>query len=184
MHLQKLYRSPPFPFPLTPSGRPVASTPSRSKPVPCEMESSGQWEDVKARSEALRRRVVAEEEAPERSPGKAVDRPGAQDPIEDEDDTWDPFCPMEIDDALRARMAEKPTAEPNLRKAKEKDLAWQKHIAEEAKFYEQTWPDSDPDDISSYGFRKDSNALWSRHYGPFEAISKFSSNLGPFEAII
>ncbi|KAF8679175.1 hypothetical protein HU200_045941 [Digitaria exilis] len=141
------------------------------------MEGAEQWEDVKARSEASRRRVVAEEQSPEQSPEKVVDRPGAQDPIEveDEDDVWDPFCLLEVDEAFRVRIGDRPAAEPDLKLAKEKELARQKYVAEEAKFYEQTCPDSDPCGISGYGFRKHWDAMYSRNYGPFEAITEICS---------
>ncbi|CAL5084266.1 unnamed protein product [Urochloa decumbens] len=142
------------------------------------MENAEHWEDVKVRSEALRRRVIAEEQAVERSPGKAVDR-RAQDPIEDEE-TFDLFAPMEIDVALTARLAKKPTFPPDAEAAAElrkaamaRELAWKKYNAEYVESYEQMGSDSYA--IGASKFRDNWNALWSRHYGPFEANTEICS---------
>ncbi|CAN6168955.1 unnamed protein product [Urochloa humidicola] len=145
------------------------------------MESAMEWEDVGARSEALRRRVVAEEQARrvvaeeqavEGSPGKAVviDRPEAHDSVEDEE-IWDIFAPIGIDEGLRARLTEKPDAEAaaEWRKAERaKELAWKKYNAE--------YVESDDEEESRASkFRDEWNTLWSRGYGPFEATTEICS---------
>ncbi|CAN6226251.1 unnamed protein product [Urochloa humidicola] len=144
------------------------------------MENAEQWGDVKARSEALRRRVIAEEQAVERSPGKAADR-RAQDPIEDEE-IWDLFAPMKIDEALKfkARLTKKPTFPPDaeavaeLRKAaRARELAWKKYNVECVETDEQMG--SDGYAIGASKFRDAWNALWSRRYGPFEANTEICS---------
>jgi hypothetical protein len=141
------------------------------------MENARQWEDVRARSEALRRRVIAEEQAVEGSPGKAavaIDRPDeAPDPIEDEE-FFDIFAPP--DEGLGARLMKKPdpaeAAERRKAAYAKEFLEWKKNRAEFVKSQQLAGLDSYAMDASA--FRDNWNAIWGRGYGPFEATSKFS----------
>ncbi|CAN6206218.1 unnamed protein product [Urochloa humidicola] len=119
--------------------------------------------------------VVAEEWAVVPLPGTAatIDRPEPQDPVEDDEETFDIFAP--IDKALLATLTKKRTSPPDTeavaewRKAERaKELAWKKYYAEHVDSDdEETWPDHHASRASK--FRDEWNALWSRGYGPFEA---------------
>ncbi|WVZ66823.1 LOW QUALITY PROTEIN: hypothetical protein U9M48_015991 [Paspalum notatum var. saurae] len=137
------------------------------------MGTSDEWEDAEARGEALRRKVGAEEEAAgERSPGKAavINRPQAQDPIDDIED-WDIFAPFTEDELARHRERETLRANTPLvplpGRGKSQELAL-KRIKEAypPELDDHTWPDDNA--LCASKFRDEWNALWSSYYGHFE----------------
>uniref|UniRef100_A0A0A9AJ01 DUF6598 domain-containing protein n=1 Tax=Arundo donax TaxID=35708 RepID=A0A0A9AJ01_ARUDO len=142
------------------------------------MKNSEEWDDVNARREALRRRVVAEKEAVARSPVEAVDvgspEPPA-DPIE-EDESWcDLFAPAGNNKAWGTRSAEQ-NAIPleELRKAeRERAMAWAKWNEEEEKAHEEEWLNRF--EIQASKFRDSWMALWSSHCGSFDATTEIKN---------